>query len=153
MKASHEAVSRRPDRRGRCRDFLTLAAALAATAYLAGCAATDTLTEPEKAAVVHGEKAIVLLRVACGIEDQKAYEAFGNSLVDDNVSFGIGTFETGGAPLRSGSQRFPSPESRKQGWTCLVLPHGTSYLSVAAEQSDGLQPCQVVPLLHSLWME
>lgn len=130
MKTYHEAASSHPDRRGKCRDFLKLAAALIATVHLTGCATTGTLTAPEKAAVVHGEKSIVLLRVACGIGFRKAYEPFGHILLDDNVSFGIGTFETGGVPLRSVSQRFPSPESRKQGWTCFVLPRGTCYLSV-----------------------
>lgn len=131
MKASHEAASRRPDRRGRCRDFLKPAATLAAAIHLAGCASTGLLTDQEKAAVTGGGKSVVLVRVTASmIENRQAFEPFRDSLADGNISFGIGSFETGGVPVRSGSQRFPTPEARKQGWICFILPRGTCYLSV-----------------------
>jgi hypothetical protein len=84
----------------------------------------------EKTAVDAGQKSIVLLRVQCTVEDGTPYEAFAHALVDDNVSFGVGSFDTGGEPRRLELLRFLSPESRRDGWTYLVLPHGTHYLAV-----------------------
>lgn len=97
---------------------------------LAGCASTGLPTATEKTAISAGEKAIVLLRVECAIENQTPYEVFGNLVTDDNVSFGLGTFETGGEPKRREIPRFLSPESRQRGWTYFILEHGTYYLSV-----------------------
>lgn len=116
--------------RGGPRGILKLAAVLASVVYLAGCASTGLLTDPEKAAVAGGEKTIVLLRVTCTLENQRAFEPFRGMIADDNISFGLGAFETGGVPVREWSQRFPSAESRKQGWTYFVLPKGTWYLAV-----------------------
>jgi hypothetical protein len=110
--------------------FLRLAAVLISVIYLVGCASTGLPTKREKAALDAGDKAIVLLRVECTIEDQQPYEPFRFSVVDDNISFGLGSFETGGEPERSGILRFLTPESRHNGWTYFVLPHGTYYLSV-----------------------
>lgn len=145
MKTSAEAASRHPVRhirnlaamRGKRHGFLRFTAALAAAAQLAGCASTGKPTERENAAVLGGERTIVLLRVVCAIENQQAFEPFASSLVDDNVSFGLGTFETGGVPVRSSSLRFPSPASRNQGWTYFVLPHGTCYLAVYPPRRTG----------------
>jgi len=97
---------------------------------LVGCASTGLPTVKERTAVGAGERAIVLLRVQCTIESQQPYEAFSYSLMDDNVSFGLGSFETGGEPERLALLRFLSPESRKNGWTYFVLPHGIHYLAV-----------------------
>lgn len=97
---------------------------------LAGCAATGLPTVEERSAVGASDRAIVLLRVQCTIESQQPYEAFSHSLTDDNISFGLGSFETGGEPERLALLRFLSSESRKNGWTFLVLPHGIHYLAV-----------------------
>jgi|688.fasta_scaffold100857_5 hypothetical protein len=98
--------------------------------HLAGCASTGLPTVEERTAVGASEKAIVLLRVLCTTEGQQPYEAFGYSLVDDNINFGLGSFKTGGEPERLVPLRFLSPESRKNGWTYFVLPHGIHYLTV-----------------------
>lgn len=98
--------------------------------YLFGCASTGLPTVKERTAVRIGEKAIVLLRVVCALENQQPYEAFRHSLMDDNISFGVGSFETGGEPKRLVLLRFLSKESRKDGWTFFVLPPGTHYLAV-----------------------
>lgn len=98
--------------------------------YLVGCASTGLPTVKERAAVDAGEKAIVLLRVDCTVENQQPYEAFSHSVMDDNISFGLGSFETGGEPKRLELLRFLSQESRKDGWTYFVLPHGIHYLAV-----------------------
>ncbi|RPJ35560.1 MAG: hypothetical protein EHM17_01905 [Verrucomicrobiaceae bacterium] len=96
--------------------------------HLAGCASTGL---PSQAELGAGAKAVVLLRVQCTIEGGRPYEPFGFSMVDDNVSFSLGSFETGGEPRQTGMLRFLSPESRRAGWTYLVLPHGMHYLVVS----------------------
>jgi hypothetical protein len=98
--------------------------------YLAGCASTGLPTVKERIAVGAGEKAIVLVRVQCKIENQQPYEVFSYSLMEDNISFGLGSFKTGGEPERLALLRFLSPESRKNGWAYFVLPHGIHYLAV-----------------------
>lgn len=98
--------------------------------HLVGCASTGMPTVEERTAVGAGEKALVLLRVQCTIEGQQPCEAFGSALLDENISFGLGSFETGGEPQPEARQRFLSPESRKNGWTYFVLPHGIHYLAV-----------------------
>ncbi|OGQ88627.1 MAG: hypothetical protein A2512_07295 [Deltaproteobacteria bacterium RIFOXYD12_FULL_56_24] len=98
--------------------------------YIIGCASTGLPTLKERTAVGASEKAIVLLRVDCVVENQQPYEAFKHSVMDDNISFGLGSFETGGEPKRLALLRFLSPESRKEGWTYFVLPHGIHYLAV-----------------------
>jgi hypothetical protein len=98
--------------------------------YLVGCASTGLPTVKERTAVGASEKAIVLLRVDCTVENQQPYEAFRHSVMDDNISFGLGSFETGGEPKRLALLRFLSTESRKDGWTYFVLPHGIHYLAV-----------------------
>lgn len=98
--------------------------------HLVGCASTGLPTMKERTAVGAGEEAIVLLRVQCTIESQQPYEAFSYALMDDNISFGLGSFKTGGEPERLALLRFLSPESRKNGWTYFVLPQGIHYLTV-----------------------
>lgn len=111
--------------------LLRLCGILVSVIHLVGCVVTTGLpTATEMKAVSVGEKAIVLLRVESTIENQQPYEPFASSLADDNISFGLGGFETGGEPERTEIQRFLSPESRRAGWTYFVLPHGTYYLAV-----------------------
>lgn len=98
--------------------------------HLAGCASTSLPADKERTAVSAGELAVVLLRVVCTVEDEQPYEAFSYSMIDDNISFGLGSFETGGEPKRLERLRFLSPESRKDGWTYLVVPQGIHYLAV-----------------------
>jgi hypothetical protein len=119
------------DGRRRPEDFLKLASMLALVVHLVGCAFTNLPTATEKTAIGAAEKAIILLRVECTIENQQPYEPFDFSMVDDNISFGLGTFETGGEPKRLvPMHRFLSPESRQSGWTYFVLSPGTYYLAV-----------------------
>ena len=120
----------KPVMRGNDGGILKLLSCLALAVHLAGCASTSPPSATEQASVSAGEKAVVMLRVLCAIEDGRSYEPFGSSLVDDNVSFAIGSFETGGEPRQTGVLRFLSPESRRDGWTYFILPHGTHYLAV-----------------------
>lgn len=117
-------------RRSRALGFLRALGVCLLVASLAGCAASGLPAGKETTAVAAGEKAIALLRVVCTVENQQPYEAFSHSLVDDNISFGLGSFETGGEPKRLALLRFLSPESRKDGWTYFVIPPGIHYLAV-----------------------
>lgn len=96
---------------------------------LAGCAATGVPTAEERTAVASSGKAIVLLRVQCTIENEQPYEPFSHAIGDDNIGLGLGSFKTGGEPERQ-ALRFLSPESRRNGWTFLIVPQGTHYLAV-----------------------
>ncbi len=96
---------------------------------LIGCVSTGLPTSAERMEIKEGEKAIVLLRVELTIEDQQPYEPFGYYNLDDNITFGLGTFDTGGKPERLGRLRFLSSESRRAGWTYFLLSPGTYYLT------------------------
>ncbi len=113
----------------RLHDFRLLLVAVFVS-HLVGCASTGLPDAKERAAVDAGEKAIVLVRLQCTIENRQPYEAFSHLLMDDNISFGVGSFRTGGEPERLALLRFLSPESRRNGWTYFVLPHGTHYLAI-----------------------
>jgi hypothetical protein len=115
---------------GRFRGVSSLLSACIFASFLGACASVGLPTVQEKTAVGAGTKTIVLVRVECTIEDQQPYEVFAHSLMDDNISFGLGSFDTGGEPTRLTSLRFLSPESRKDGWTYFVLPQGVHYLAV-----------------------
>ncbi|MCD6681659.1 MAG: hypothetical protein LT102_13595 [Burkholderiaceae bacterium] len=95
---------------------------------LVGCASIGAPTAEERTALAASGNAIVLLRVQCTIEDRQPYEPFRHVVGDDNISLGLGSFETGGEPERLAS-RFLSPQSRNDGWTFLVLAPGTYYLA------------------------
>jgi len=99
---------------------------------IAGCTSLYHLTEEEQSSIMTGEKALVLIRVKC-IIDSQLYEPFSSSLFNDNVTFGLGTFETVGEPIFV-SNRYFSDESRRAGWTYLLLQPGTYYLTVRPPQ-------------------
>ena len=105
---------------------------LALALQLAGCASINPPTQTELAAVAAGGQAIVLLRVECTI-DGRPYEPFSYGLGEDNVGFGLGSFDTGGEP-RAVGLRFLSQESRRAGWTYFVLRPGVYYLALRPPQ-------------------
>jgi hypothetical protein len=115
---------------------------LALIIQLVGCASTGLPSARERRAMSVGDKAIVLLKVECTIENQQPYEPFSSSMVADNISFGLGSFETGGEPKQSETLRFLSPESRHTGWTYFVLPQGTYYLAVYPPRRTDLSTYQ-----------
>jgi hypothetical protein len=100
--------------------------------WLAGCASVNPPVQAELAAVVSGRQAIVLLRVQCMI-DGRPYEPFSHVLGEDNVGFGLGSFDTGGEP-GAVVPRFLSEPSRRAGWTYFVLRPGIYYLAVRPPQ-------------------
>lgn len=71
---------------------------------------------------------VLLLRVLIEVDGQPA-EPFRNTVPVDNVSFGIGGFETGMGVKEVGA-RFLSKETRKEGWTYLLVRPGLHYLAV-----------------------
>ncbi len=105
---------------------------LALAACLAGCASVNPPAQAELAAVAAARQAIVLLRVQCMI-DGRLYKPFSYALGEDNVGFGLGTFDTGGEP-RAVVPRFLSEPSRRAGWTYFVLRPGIYYLAVRPPQ-------------------
>jgi hypothetical protein len=105
---------------------------LTLAAWLAGCASVNPPAQAELAAVAAARQAIVLLRVQCMIEG-RPYEPFSYRLGEDNVGFGLGTFDTGGEP-RAVASRFLSVQSRRAGWTYFVLRPGIYYLAVRPPQ-------------------
>lgn len=111
-------------------DILKLLSVCVFISNLVGCTSIGLPTVNERTAVGAGEMAIVLLRVDSTVENQQPYEAFKHSITDDNISFGLGAFDTGGEPRRLALLRFLSPESRKDGWTYFALPPGIHYLAV-----------------------
>jgi hypothetical protein len=113
-------------------------AVLVSVMQLVGCAATGISTAKERIAISQGEKTIVLFRVECTmVEDQRSYEPFPGSVLDDNVSFGLGDFRSGGEPKRLPTLSFLSSESRRDGWTYIVRPPGIYYLAAYPPRRTG----------------
>ncbi len=81
-------------------------------------------------AAQQGGRMLVLLRVATRSSTGESIEPFAHSLVDDNIGFAVGSFETGGKVKRIEDMRFLSQESRAEGWFYFVLPRGAHYLAL-----------------------
>lgn len=143
----HQIPSQRPpvqsrnlnDGRRRWVSFLLFSGLLASFIYLVGCVSTGLPKAGEMAAVNSGENAIVLLRVQCTIENEPQ-EMFGEAGVVNNISFKLGSFETGGVPKQEQTLRFLTPESRRDGWTYFVLPRGIYYLALYGGRASGNNP-------------
>jgi len=103
-------------------------------AALAGCNGLTLLTPEEQTAISLGEKVVVLVRVRCTIENDETWQPFHSSALVDNVSLGLGAFDTGGETKQLSGMKFLSPESRGEGWTYLLLQPGTYYLSFYGPQ-------------------
>ncbi|MFO7684793.1 MAG: hypothetical protein R6V60_01765 [Desulfobacterales bacterium] len=119
-------------RRSTCRGLPPIAAASVMLLSLVACVTVGGPTDRERTSLRAGEKAVVLLRVACTI-DGAPYPPFAFSTAMDNISFGLGTFETVGEPAAAW-HRFLSEESRREGWAYFLLPPGLYYLSVRPAQ-------------------
>ena len=106
--------------------------------YLTGCASQTVITETDRIAVSSGEKALVLLRVQCTVDNQPFVPFINPTLTEDPIIFfGLGTFETIGEPRITG-HRFLSEESRRAGWTYFVLTPGIYYLAVIGPDSSSM---------------
>jgi len=101
------------------------------------CTSSMTLKPADRARVMAGDKALVLLRLDCRV-DGRPYEPFSFTVLMDNLSFGTGSFDTVGEPVLT-LNGFLSDDSRREGWTFLLLPAGTHYLTVRPPQrSDAI---------------
>lgn len=68
--------------------------------------------------------------------DSSTFEPFKSSISEDNVRISLGSFQTGGFNIIS-SQVFLSSNSRKQGWTYLILEPGIYYLGFTGRELTG----------------
>jgi hypothetical protein len=92
--------------------------------------------DDSKAVLKTDEKTIVLLRIRCLIDNQPVEPFIKFSLKADPIlSFGLGSFDTAGNPVFTGS-KFLSEESRRSGWTYFELSPGIYYLSVFGPDSS-----------------
>lgn len=132
----------------RCRDsgddqrsagavFLTMPVILFLLGHLVGCTIPGKVTAIDRAAVIAGEKAVVLLNVQCTIDNQPC-EAFEPAFTTDPIIlFGLGSFETVGEPRLAG-HCFLSEASRRAGWTYFLLSPGAYYLAVTGPDSSAI---------------
>jgi hypothetical protein len=123
--------------RGTWACLLRILGSFALLMNLFGCASQALLTANERDAVYTGDKALVLLRVQCTVDNQP-YEPFETTFtVEPIVFFGLGTLETVGEPRVVGN-RFISKESRRAGWTYFVLAPGVYYLAVIGPEGSAI---------------
>jgi hypothetical protein len=104
---------------------------------MVGCASTGVPEGKVAEEIREGKKVVVLLRVVAQIGSQN-YSAFEHDLVDDNICFGVGGFDTGGKLRRVEMQKFVSPESRENGWIYMVLEPGTHYVTIQPPRRTNL---------------
>jgi hypothetical protein len=95
----------------------------------AGCAIVQPPNAEERAAIRARKHVVVLLRVSGELTDRTQVETFRMDIRDDDLSFALGGFESGGK-LQRVWPRFLSTESGKQGWTYLILEPGNHYIAV-----------------------
>lgn len=79
-------------------------------------------------------RAVVLIRVVTEI-DGKDSPAFPSSISEDSIWLGLGDFSTGGK-IRPAAQLFLSADTRRNGWTYLLLEPGIYYLAPHVFQND-----------------
>jgi hypothetical protein len=120
--------------RGSVRFILRSMVLLALVKLLIGCAIGGLPTPKHRAAIQSGEKAIVLLRVTAESKDGTPLEAFGSSLVLDNVNAGLASIKTGGEFKVIEAPVFPPDDTRKQGWTYFILEPGRYYVVLVEPQ-------------------
>ena len=132
----------------RCRDsgddqrwagavFLTISGIFFLLGHLVGCTTLGKVTAIDRAAVIDGGKAVILLNVQCTIDNQPC-EAFEPACTTEPIIlFGLGSFETVGEPRLAG-HRFLSEASRRAGWTYFLLSPGVYYLAVTGPDSSAI---------------
>lgn len=97
---------------------------------ISGCASTRLPDKSELIGETGDARTLVLVKVNVTLEDGEPFKPFIHTMVDDNISFGIGDFKSGGEVKRIEKLRFLSDKSRQEGWTYLLLDPGNHYLSV-----------------------
>ena len=98
--------------------------------FLFGCATTGVPTPKERTSIQDGKLAIVLLRIEYELADGNPIDPFKGWDSRYWLNIGSGSVLVGGKTERV-KNRFISPETRKQGWTYLILEPGIHYLVFA----------------------
>lgn len=102
---------------------------------LCSCVPSAFMTAKDKAALASGEKALVLTRIQCTVDNQPCEPFIKPSFtVEPIFVFGLGTFETVGEP-KYAIHGFLSQEARQSGWIYFLLPPGIYYLAVLGPDS------------------
>jgi hypothetical protein len=114
---------------GIVKSLLQIAVLLNIIAYFISCASTGKPQAKERSLIQEGKQSIVLLRINGTLDDGKFVEPFPNSFYQDNMNIGVCSDDPEGKVERVTSQKFLSPETRKQGWIYLILKPGTHYLA------------------------
>jgi hypothetical protein len=100
---------------------------IAVIGFFSSCTSTGLLTKKELTSIQDGKIAIVLLRITGEFPDGTPIEPFPGPSPLDMISFGLGSFLAKGKVDRV-RHRFLSLETRKKGWTYLILEPGIHYL-------------------------
>lgn len=95
---------------------------------ITGCALVNLPSEKEYETIRSGKRSIVLLRIACNV-DEMAYDVFSQDYVFDNFGIALGSFETGGG-MKQVMPAFLSNQARKDGWIYLILEPGYYYFAI-----------------------
>ena len=104
---------------------------IAAIGFVLSCASSGLPTHKERTSIQSGKQTIVLLRITCEWKDGTPVEPFPPQLFASKgiirINMGLGSYLVGGE-VEWIKHRFLSPETRKQGWTYLLLKPGTHHL-------------------------
>jgi hypothetical protein len=94
-----------------------------------GCAITKLPSNNDLVDIEEGKKSMVILRFIWEMHGEP-YEPFPSRDITKNISASVGGSRTGGKTFIDYTQQyFLSSETRKQGWTYLLLEPGTYYFS------------------------
>lgn len=110
------------------RRLLYLATRIMLVVVLSSCTSSHLPSAKDYELIRSGKRIIVLLRITGEINGEP-YEVFEHSLPDDNIGLALGSFETGGEPKQI-VPVFLSAQTRKGGWTYLLLEPGLYYLAI-----------------------
>lgn len=120
--------------------------------FATGCAVSGLPSGEQYKAIQAGKRAVVLLRVTAELKDGTEVTAFLNDRLDfgktlcglpcganigDNISLGLGSFDTGGEVRRT-SHLYFSAKTHRQGWIYFILEPGIYYLAVQGGRSTEL---------------
>jgi len=120
----------------------TLAAWLFTAALVLGLLGSGCATSPgppEKGELLTPDgkpRAVLLVRITTEVDGQPA-TAFSSMLPEDNIWLGLEDFSTG-VTATPAELRFLSGETRKEGWTYLLLEPGLHYLAAHEPQSTNV---------------
>jgi hypothetical protein len=118
--------------------LLKIAGALSLLLFVSGC--MPLLSSMDKESLISGDKAVVLMRIKCTLDDQPFEPCIfrrEEPCLSDRffVGFAMGSFETFGRPGFV-SARFLSDKSLDEGWISFLITPGIYYLYVRGPDSS-----------------